>query len=225
MISEIEWLPLITSMKLAAVTTVILLFIGIPVALMLAYTDFRGKVAAEIVVTLPMFLPPTVIGFYLLVLFAPSSGLGKLAGELFGVELLFSFTGIVTASVIHSMPYMIQPLRDGLVSLGRSMLEASFTLGKSRISTLMHVMLPNIKTSLLTGVMMTFVHVMGEFGIVLMIGGSVPGETRVASIALYEKVEMMNYAEANIYAGILVSVSMAMLLIIYKIRNSKREAL
>jgi len=225
MISGIEWLPFITSMKLALVTTAILLAAGVPMALLLAYADFRGKVLAEIIVTLPMVLPPTVIGFYLLILFSPLSFFGKNVSVLFGVELLFSFTGLVTASVIHSMPYMIQPLRDGMLSLNLSMIEASFTLGKSRISTLIYVILPNIKTSLLTGIMMTFVHVMGEFGVVLMIGGSIPGETRVASIALYEKVEMLNYTESNIYAGIMVSVSIAMLLIVYMLRNRKKEVL
>lgn len=211
MIPGVDLLPFYVSLKLAVITTVILLAAGIPAALVLVYLNFRGKMIAEIFITLPMVLPPTVLGFYLLIIFSPGYGIGRTLTELTGIELLFSFSGLVAASCIHSMPYMIQPLKDGMSSLHISLIEASYTLGKSRFSTLVHVILPNIKNSILTGVLMTFVHVTGEFGVVLMIGGSIPGETRVASIALYEKVEMMNYVEANIYALILVVISVVMI--------------
>lgn len=209
--SGVELFPFYVSLKLAVITTVTLLVIGIPAALALVYLNFRGKMIAEIFITLPMVLPPTVLGFYLLIIFSPGYGFGRTVTELTGVELLFSFSGLVAASCIHSMPYMIQPVKDGISSVHMSLIEASYTLGKSRFITFFHVILPNAKNSILTGILMTFVHVTGEFGVVLMIGGSIPGETRVASIALYEKVEMMNYREANIYALILVSISIAMI--------------
>ncbi len=211
MIPGVELLPFYVSLKLAFITTVILLVAGIPAALALVYLNFRGKMIAEIFITLPMVLPPTVLGFYLLIIFSPKYGFGRAMFELTGVELLFSFTGLVAASCIHAMPYMIQPVKDGIASLNISLIEASYTLGKSRFSTFLHVILPNIKNSVFTGILMTFVHVTGEFGVVLMIGGSIPGKTRVASIALYEKVEMMKFEEANIYAIILVIISIVMI--------------
>lgn len=211
MMTGVEFMPFYVSLKLAFITTVILLVSGIPAALGLVYLNFRGKMIAEIFITLPMVLPPTVLGFYLLIIFSPKYGFGRAVTEFTGIELLFSFSGLVAASCIHSMPYMIQPIKDGISSLHISLIEASYTLGKSRFSTLVHVILPNVRNSIFTGILMTFVHVTGEFGVVLMIGGSIPGETRVASIALYEKVETMNYNEANIYALILVSISIAMI--------------
>ncbi len=221
--NAIDYIPFFTSLKLAVITTVILLAAGIPAALALVYLNFRGKMIAQILITLPMVLPPTVLGFYLLIIFSPKYGIGKTVAELTGVELLFSFNGLVAASCIHSLPYMIQPIKDGLSALHVSLIEASYTLGKSRISTLIHVILPNIKTSVFTGILMTFVHVTGEFGVVLMIGGSIPGETKVASIALYEKVEMMNYREANIYALILVVISIVMIALL-QIPGKKSKA-
>jgi molybdate transport system permease protein len=220
--SVIDFIPFYISFKLAAVTTVILLTVGIPAALALVYLDFRGKVLIDIIISLPMVLPPTVLGFYLMVLFSPRHGVGKVLSELGGFDLLFTFPGLVIASVIHSMPYMIQPLKDGILTLGRSLIEASYTLGKSKFSTFVNVILPNIKNSVLTGILMTFVHVAGEFGVVLMVGGSIPGETKVASIALYEKVETMNFNQANIYALVLVSMSLVMILLLQILRNKSK---
>ena len=211
MIPGVELIPFYISLKLACITTVILLAAGIPSALALVYLNFRGKMIAEILITLPMVLPPTVLGFYLMIIFSPRYGFGRTVTELTGLEFLFSFTGLVAASCIHSMPYMIQPLKDGMSSLHISLIEASYTLGKSRFLTLVHVILPNIKNSIFTGILMTFVHVTGEFGVVLMIGGSIPGETKVASIALYEKVEMMKFDDANVYALILVTICIVMI--------------
>lgn len=218
----IDIMPFYISLKLAVITTFILLAAGIPVTLALVYLKFRGKMLAEIAVTLPMALPPTVMGYYLLVMFSPMYGFGKALHELAGIDLLFSFPGLVVASCIHSMPYMIQPLKDGMLSLDVSLIEASYTLGKSKILTLVKVILPNIKISVFTGVLMTFIHVAGEFGVVLMIGGSIPGETRVASIALYEKVESMNFKEANIYAMVLVIISVVMIVLLQMLRNKPK---
>lgn len=212
-------LPFYISVKLAVVTTVILLLLGIPVALLLAYRNFTGKMLGEILVTLPMALPPTVTGFYLLVLFSPVSGFGRAFSSITGTDLLFSFTGLTVASCIHSAPYMIQPLKNGMTSLDPVLIEASYSLGKSRLSTLVKVILPNMKSQVLTGILMTFVHVTGEFGVVLMIGGSMPGRTKVASIALYEKVESMNYGEANIYALLLAAISITVISALYVMRE------
>ncbi len=219
----IDMMPFLVSIKLAVVTTSILLLTGIPAALMLVYSKFRGKIIAEIIITLPMVLPPSVLGFYLLIMFSGKHGIGKTVADITGIELLFSFDGLVAASCIHSLPYMIQPLKAGMAGLNASMIEASYTLGKSRISTIFKVILPNIKSSIFTGILMTFVHVTGEFGVVLMIGGSIPGETRVASIALYEKVEMMNYVEANIYAAVFVIISVVMILLLQFLKTDRRE--
>lgn len=220
--SFVDLMPFYISLKLALITTVILLVVGIPAALALVYINFRGKIIAEVLVALPMVLPPTVLGFYLLVLFSPMSGFGKAVSDFTGIELLFSFTGLVAASCIHSLPYMVQPLKDGLSSLDKSLIEASYTLGKSRVLTLINVILPNIKNSVFTGILMSFIHVAGEFGVMLMIGGSIPGETKVASIALYEKVESMNYYEANFYALILVAISVVMILLLQIFRNKSK---
>lgn len=213
--------PFYVSFKLALVTTVILFFLGIPLALLFAYREFTGKMLGEILVTLPMALPPTVTGFYLLVLFSPASGLGRAFSSVTGTDLLFSFTGLVAASCIHSAPYMIQPLKNGMTSLDPALIEASYSLGKSRLSTLVNVILPNMRAQVLTGILMTFVHVTGEFGVVLMIGGSMPGRTKVASIALYEKVESMNYGEANMYALLLAAVSVSVISALYLLREKQ----
>jgi molybdate transport system permease protein len=218
----VDLMPFYMSLKLALITTVILLVAGIPAALVLVYVNFKGKIIAEVFIALPMVLPPTVLGFYLLIMFSPRSGFGKAVTDFTGIELLFSFTGLVAASCIHSMPYMIQPLKDGMSSINKSLIEASYTLGKSRVSTLFNVILPNIKNSVFTGILMSFIHVAGEFGVVLMIGGSIPGETKVASIALYEKVESMNFNEANIYALILVAISVIMIILMQILRNKAK---
>jgi len=223
MISGVEIMPFYISLKLAVIATTILLLAGVPAALILVYSDFRGKMIAEILITLPMVLPPTVLGFYLMIMFSPKYIFGKTVAAFSGIELLFSFSGLVAASCIHAMPYMIQPVRNGISSLNVNLIEASYTLGKSRISTFFHVILPNIKSSVFTGILMTFVHVTGEFGVVLMIGGSIPGETRVASIALYEKVETMNFHEANIYALILVSFSIVIIVLIQILGKKSNE--
>ncbi len=214
-----EFMPLLVSVKLASVTTCVLFIAGILLALLINYSSGWVKVFIEILVSLPMALPPTVIGYYMLLILSPESGIGRFVRESIGVDLLFSFTGIVIASSVHSLPYMVQPLKSGLAGVNRSLIDAAYTLGKSRVSVLLNVLLPNIRIPLITAVIMTFVHAMGEFGVVLMIGGSIPGETRVASIALYEKVEMMEYREAGIYAMALVALNTALVALSYAIQN------
>ena len=187
-----DWQPLILTFELALVTTLVLLLLSIPLAVWLVNTRSRIKPVLSTLISMPLVLPPTVLGFYFLLAFSPGNSFGKWIDEWLGIQLVFSFTGLVVASVIYSLPFMVHPIQSGLSSLPRSLSEASFVLGKSKWSTLRRVLLPNIKTSLLTGAVLTFAHTVGEFGVVLMIGGNIPGKTRVASIAIYDEVEALN---------------------------------
>ena len=156
---------------------------------------------------MPLVLPPTVLGFYLLIAFSPSFFFGQWLDEWFDLRLVFSFEGLVVASVLYSLPFMVHPIQAGFSNLSASLTEASFVLGKSKTTTLFKVLLPNIKPSLLTGVVLAFAHTIGEFGVVLMIGGNIPDKTRVASIAIYDEVESLNYGAANAYSLILFTVT------------------
>jgi len=205
--------------KLAISTTVILIIIGLPFAYWLTYTRFRLKPLIEALVSMPMVLPPSVIGYYMLVIYSPRNWFGAWLSTTFDVRLAFSFEGVLIASVIFSLPFMIQPLHNGLRSLPDSLREASYTLGKSKSVTFFRVLLPSIKPSIITAVALTFAHTIGEFGIVLMVGGNMPGETRVASIAIYDEVQSLNFAVANQYAFILFAVSFVMLATIYSVNK------
>jgi molybdate transport system permease protein len=211
----IEWSPIILSFKLAAITTVILLILSVPLAYWLSYTKSYSKPIIETLVSMPLVLPPTVLGFYLLIAFSPSNAFGQFLDETFGLRLVFSFEGLVFASILYSLPFMVHPIQSGFNNVPNSFSEASFVMGKSRAVTLFKVLLPNIKSSILTGIVLAFAHTIGEFGVVLMIGGSLPEETRVASIAIYDEVESLNYVTANIYSIILFSITFMILLTVY----------
>ncbi|HET8737536.1 MAG TPA: molybdate ABC transporter permease subunit [Pricia sp.] len=211
----IDWSPLIVTFKLAALTTGILLIISIPVAYWLAYSKSRITPIMETLVSMPLVLPPTVLGFYLLVAFSPGNAFGGWLEDWLGIRFVFSFAGLVFASVVYSFPFMVQPIQSGFSNLPASLKEASYVLGKSRIATLFKVLLPNMKSSLLTGTVLAFAHTVGEFGVVLMIGGNIPGKTRVASIAVYDEVEALNYAAANTYSLILFVITFILLLLVY----------
>lgn len=215
----IEFEPLLLTLKLALVTTALLLIIAIPLAWWLAYKKNNFKTVIEAVVSLPLVLPPSVIGFYLLLAFSPSNTFGKFLEHYFDVRLAFSFPGLVIASVIYSLPFMVHPVHAGFTSLSPNLREASYSLGKTKWQTLFHVLLPNTKSSLLSGIVLSFAHTIGEFGVVLMIGGNIPGQTKVASIAIYDEVETMNYAAANTYAFILFITAFAILLTLYIINR------
>ncbi|MGM5629463.1 molybdate ABC transporter permease subunit [Apibacter raozihei] len=208
--------------KLAISTTAILLLLGLPIAYLLAYTRFRGKALVEALICMPMVLPPTVIGYYLLVAFSPTNSFGGFLEKYLSTRLAFTFEGVVIASVIAGLPFMIQPLQNGLSSLPSSYREASYTLGKSKWVTFYRVLLPNCKSSLITGIALTFAHCIGEFGIVLMVGGNIPGETRIASIAIYDEVQALNYETAHQYSFILFIISFILLTLIYSINKSFR---
>jgi len=206
--------------KLASWTTVILLVIGFPIAYLLAYKRFPLKVLVEALISMPMVLPPTVLGFYMLVVYSPQNAFGKFMAEYFDLRLAFSFEGILLASVIFSLPFMIQPLQNGLHAIPASLREASYTLGKSEFTTFIRVLIPNMTPSIITAVAMTFAHCIGEFGVVIMVGGNMPGETRVASIAIYDEVQALNFDTANQYSLVLFGISLVLLTLIFAIKRT-----
>jgi molybdate transport system permease protein len=173
------------------------------------------KPVIEALVAMPLVLPPTVLGFYLLMFFSPDGGVAKWMEETIGLQLVFTFEGLVIASLIYSLPFAVQPLQSGFSTIQKTLLDASFVLGKSRFETLLKVQLPNMKPAILTALVLTFAHTIGEFGVVLMIGGNIPGETKVASIAVYDQVESLNFYAANIYSIILFVVSFLILLLVF----------
>ena len=208
--------------KLASLTTIILFFIGLPFSYLLAYSDFRLKPVMEALVSMPLVLPPSVLGYYILIAYSPRYWFGDFLDRILNVRLAFSFEGILIASVIFSLPFMIQPLQNGLRALPGQIREASYTLGKSKTVTFFHVLLPNIRPSVITALALTFAHSIGEFGMVLMVGGNMPGKTRVASVAIYDEVQSLNFDAANKYALVLFAVSFILLVFIYSI-NRKHD--
>jgi len=208
--TQFDLTPLILSFKLAFITTIILFFISIPIAFFLSQTKSKIKIFFETLFSLPIVLPPTVLGFYLLLLFSKTQ-----------FNFAFTFKGIVIASIIYSFPFMLGPIQSAMESLNKSLIEASYTLGKSKLETLIRVIIPNIKPSIITAVVTTFAHTVGEFGVVLMVGGSIPGVTKVASIAVYDYVENLDYKSAFLYSLILLVFSFFVLLFVYIYRARK----
>jgi molybdate transport system permease protein len=204
--------------KLAAVTTIILLLIGIPLASFLVFSKMRFKSIIETIVSMPLVLPPSVLGFYLLLAFSPASALGEFLTS-HGIRLAFSFEGLVIGSVLFSLPFMVHPIQSALAQVPVSIFEAAYTLGKSKIETMARVILPSIRHGLISGIVLAFAHTVGEFGVILMIGGNIPDETRVASIAIYDEVESLNYAMAHQYALTLFVVTFAILLLVYTLNK------
>jgi molybdate transport system permease protein len=207
--------PIWLTLKLAGITTLLLLVIALPVARWLSKGRSVFKIIIEAFVTMPLVLPPSVLGFYLLLAFSPQHGVGKWLQHAFNIQFVFSFQGLVLASVIYSMPFMIGPIKSALQQLPVSLSQASYMLGKSNRQTFFYVLLPNIKPSLLTAVVLTFAHTLGEFGVVLMIGGNIPNVTRVASIAVYDAVEQMDYASANAYSFILFVITFVLVIAVF----------
>jgi len=221
----IDMTPFWLSFKLAALTTLILFFIALPLAWWLSQTRAKGKPFIEALTALPIVLPPSVLGFYILVALSPDSPVGAFVESLFGVKLVFTFAGLVVASCFYSLPFMVQPLQNGFESLNRHMIEASYLAGKSTAETLWRVALPNIKPALSTALIITFAHTVGEFGVVLMVGGSIPNETKVASVAIYEMVEVMEYGKAHVYAAIMLGLSFAVLLGVYMFNHKQKNSM
>lgn len=214
-----ELAPLLLTAKLAGLTTLILLVIGTPVAWWLANTKTKIKPLVETVVALPIVLPPTVLGFYLLVILSPQSSIGGWWFELTGQTLTFSFSGLVIASVIYSFPFVVQPIQNAFETVGRDMMETAYTLGAKPVDAFFSVAVPLAKRGFLTGAVLGFAHTLGEFGVVLMVGGNIPGETRVVSIAIYDHVETLEYGQAHELSAILLVFAFAMMLLMYVINH------
>lgn len=214
--------PFFISLKLSLITTALLFVLCLPFAWWLSQTKSKIKPILEAVTTLPLVLPPTVLGFYILMIFSPiNSPIGQFLDEYLGVRLVFNFAGIVVASCIFSLPFMLQPLQSGFESLNKNILEASYLCGKNRISTVLKVALPNIKPSLIVALVITFAHTMGEFGVILLVGGS-SESTKVASIAIYNAFEASDFREAHILSAMLLGVSFIVLLTVY-VFNKKHK--
>ena len=219
---NVDYAPFMLSFKLAFITTLILFIICLPLAWYLPQTKSKSKPFLEALSTMPLVVPPTVLGFYLLWGLSHNSPIGQFFNEYFGINLVFNFYGLIIASCIYSFPFMIQPLQSGFESLNKNMLEASYLCGKGKFKTVLFVALPNIKPSLLVAIIISFAHTVGEFGVILMIGGSIPNETRVASIAIYEFVEILDYKNAHIYSLIMIVISFLTLVAVY-VFNGKQK--
>jgi molybdate transport system permease protein len=209
-------------MLLAAVTTAMLLIIGTPLAWWLSVTRSRTRPAVEAMTALPLVLPPTVLGFYFLILLGPAAPIGRFWLQVTGDTLTFSFAGLVVASVFYSLPFMVQPLQSAFDTIGRRSLEAAASLRAGPLDAFFSVIVPQARRGFLTACVLTFAHTIGEFGVVLMVGGNIPGETRVLSIAIYEHVETLNYAEAHRLSAGLLGFSFAVLLLVYSNRRGAR---
>ncbi|WP_243322532.1 molybdate ABC transporter permease subunit [Geothrix sp. SG200] len=218
-----DWQAIRLSLWLASLTTVALLVLGLPLAYWLAFSRRRWRFLVEAVVAMPLVLPPTVLGFYLLLAMGPRSPLGRAWESLFGSTLPFSFEGLLIASVLYSLPFMIQPLAAAFASVDRGLIEASWCLGESRARTFFRVIAPLSWAGILTGLVLTFAHTLGEFGVVLMVGGNLPGRTRTVSIAIYDQVQAMDYAPAGRTAALLLGVSFLVLAFTYALQRRQRK--
>lgn len=214
--------PLLLSLQLGAITTIALLITCTPLAYWLARSRSRWKVPIEAMVSLPIVLPPTVIGFYLLILLGPNGTIGKWWFELTDSTLTFSFGGLVIASMIYSLPFVVQPIQNAFEATGRDFEEAAATLGANRLNAFFTVTIPIAARGFLTAIVMGFAHTLGEFGVVLMVGGNIPGKTRVISIAIYDHVESLNYEAAHITSAILLVFSFLVMLTLYTINRKWR---
>lgn len=219
-----ELAPFLVSIKLSLFVTAVLIVFVLPVAYYFAFSKTKSKIIFESILSLPLVMPPTVLGFYMLMLFSRNSIIGKFFSDIIGIPLVFSFAGIAAASCVYSFPFVFQPLKAGFESVDRTLIEASYTLGKSRFQTFLHVLLPNVRPSIITAVSMCFAHTMGEFGAVFMIGGNIPGVTRVASIAVYDKVEQLDFMSAHIYSIVLLIIGFSILIVVNYATRKKRMA-
>lgn len=209
--------------KLALSTTSILFVVALPIAYALAFNRFVGRSLVEALISMPMVLPPTVLGFYLLMAYSPSSAFGGLWIRTFGSGLAFTFNGILLASVLFGLPFMVQPLQNGFMAIPQSLSMAARTLGKSKINIFFRILLPNMIPSIVSAIALTFARTIGEFGVIIMVGGNMPSQTRVASIAIYDEVQALQYDTANQYSLILFLVSLVMLTIIQTFNRKNRR--
>jgi len=224
LLTDSDWQALWVTLQLAAISTALLLLIGLPLAAWRVRRQTRLRQVLDAVLALPLVLPPTVLGFYLLVLFAPDTAPGAAWLWLTGHPLAFSFSGLVLGSVLYSMPFVVQPLTVAFREIPPSLLEAAASLGAGRWERMLRVILPLLRRGLLVAATLGFAHTLGEFGVVLMLGGSIPGETQMVSIALFQHVEALRYAEAHRLAACLLGLSFLLLLLVYGLGDPRRAA-
>ncbi|MDP3089360.1 MAG: molybdate ABC transporter permease subunit [Nitrospira sp.] len=210
-----NWIAIWVTFKLASLTAGALLVIGLPIAYWLAYSAWRWKFVVESIVALPLVLPPTVLGFYLLVAIGPHSPVGRFYADLVGHPLPFTFEGLLLASILYSLPFAVQPFATAFEQVDRKLIEASWTLGLSKVRTFFKLILPLSTAGLITGAVLSFAHTLGEFGVVLMVGGNIEGVTRTVSIDIYDEVQALNYAGAAKTAAFLLVISYLVLLLVY----------
>ncbi|MCI0352068.1 MAG: molybdate ABC transporter permease subunit [Acidobacteriales bacterium] len=210
-----DWEAIFLTLRLAALVSMILFLLGLPIAYWLAFTRVRWKFLAEAVVAMPLVLPPTVLGFYILVTLGQNSALGQLIRSLFGITLPFSFAGLVVASVLYGLPFAVQPFAAGFSAVDGKLIQASWLLGASKLRTFVRVILPLAVPGVLTGVVLSFAHTLGEFGVVLMVGGNIPGVTRTVSISIYDSVQTLDYSTAGTNAFALLLFSFLVLSVVY----------
>jgi molybdate transport system permease protein len=218
-----DYLALYVTVKLALITTIILMLLAAPIAYVLAYFRFPGKSLLEALIYLPMALPPTVIGFYLIIIMGPKGFAGKAWEMLTGDSLLFTFIGITIASIIYSIPFAVQPMKSAFSKIDRRLLDAASVLGLTRKATFLRVIIPNSLNGIAAAAVLVFLHSIGAFGVLLMVGGSIPGVTKVASISIYEAVETMNYRAAGLLSLSLIPISYAFLLLINKLNKDSQN--
>jgi molybdate transport system permease protein len=214
-----DWQAIWLSVRLSACTTLVLLVLGLPLGYWLANTRWRGKFLIEALVALPIVLPPTVLGFYVLIAIGPHSPIGQFYESIFDRRLPFTFQGLLLASILYSLPFAVQPFAGGFAAVDRRMIEASWCLGVSRLGTFLRVALPLAWPGVLAGTVLSFAHTVGEFGVVLMIGGNIPGETRTVSVSIYDEVQALNYAAANQTALALLAFSFLVLAATYALQR------
>ncbi|ART81050.1 molybdenum ABC transporter permease subunit [Oceanisphaera avium] len=219
MLTPDDMTALMVTLRLAGITVLVLLIIGMPLAWWLSQTQSRFKTVIEAMVALPLVLPPVVLGFYLLLALGPNGIFGKASIALGGSTLAFSFTGLVIGSAFYSLPFVVQPLQGAFTSIGRRPLEVAATLGASPLDRFFTVVIPLARNGFLTATVLGFAHTLGEFGVVLMIGGNLPGVTQVVSIAIYDHVETMQYGQAHVLSGLLLALSFTILLVVYALNR------
>src|SRR5579884_702086 len=215
-----NWTAIWLTLKLASLTSFVLLLIGLPIAYWVSFSRWRWKFLVESLVALPLVLPPTVIGFYILIAIGPHSPIGRLYADLVGHPLPFTFEGLLFASVLYSLPFAVQPFASAFDQVDRRLIEASWTLGVSKVRTLFKLIVPLSTAGVITGTVLSFAHTLGEFGVVLMVGGNIEGETRTVSVDIYDEVQALNYAGAAKTALFLLAVSYGVLMVVYAVNRS-----
>jgi molybdate transport system permease protein len=220
----VDWSAIGLSVRLAAATTSILLVVGLPLAGWLALSQRRGRWVVDALVALPLVLPPTVLGFYVLVALGPRSPIGRAYEAMVGSPIVFSFQGLLVASVLYSLPFAVQPFAAAFAAVDRNLIETAWCLGASRVRTFARVVVPLARPGIIAGVVLSFAHTVGEFGVVLMVGGNLPGSTRTVSISIYDDVQAFDYARAGRTAALLLAFSFVVLAMTYRLQRRSARA-